>query len=327
MSVHTVVARRAWLLAWVCCSACATTPSPVYTPQDVVPERARTVGDELAAIIPAGADVLIEVDIARLRGNSVVGPVIAELGRIVPDTSADGLMPVDLSVLRHADAVVLCAYHVGEKRAVAIMLIRSTKPLGTRIDKQTFALGPPAMIERVLRVREGAEPALVGDRAFMTVRTRAMPARATGASVRVTARLDFDARVALAGRLDVDIAPETLSVWADVADDFALVATMRGVASAEGDALARALVRGRDRLAEVPWVRSHYLHFTARTIDVSASKGNARAVLIIGPRRLQNMISRLVRMLGIEVTPQRSSIDSLLDSLDDSPIQASARVS
>lgn len=286
-----------------CGSAPSAPSSPGAIPRPVVPERARTAGDELLALAPEGADVAVELDIARLRDNPVISPLLRGLAgagvHVIGDV--DGQLPVDLSVLQQADTVVLCAYHVGEDRATTITLVRGPTPLGTRIDRRTHVLGPPEWIARVLRVHAGTEPSLVDDLQFMSVRTRAMPRRAEGAFFRVSARLDFDARVELANKFDLDIAPATLSVWADVADDLAVVSTMRGAVPAEGDSLRRALVRGRDRLAQVPWVRARYLHFTVRGTDITVSDGNARVVLIIGPRRLQNMINRLARMFGIEV--------------------------
>jgi hypothetical protein len=134
------------------------------------------------------------------------------------------------------------------------------------------------------------------------VRTRAMPGRASGAFLRAAARLGFDARVALAARLDLDSVPATISVWADVADDLALVATL-SAEPGQGPKLARALTGLRDRLAGFDWVRQRLLHITLRALEVSATDAQVRAVLVIAPGRLQRMIGRLMRALETERRP------------------------
>src|SRR5688572_33002013 len=58
--------------------------SPSRTP--LVDERPATAGTPLLALLPAGADVVVELDLARLRANPTVGPVLAA----VPRRSAAG---------------------------------------------------------------------------------------------------------------------------------------------------------------------------------------------------------------------------------------------
>src|SRR5690606_9082710 len=93
---------------------------------------------------------------------------------------------------------------------------------------------------------EGRAPALSSDRGLMALRAQAMPAGARSAAVRFTARLEFEARIALARRLDLEAVPITISAWGDVVDDLALIALL----GAERPEDARALERGAAELVK-----------------------------------------------------------------------------
>ena len=56
--------------------------------------------------------------------------------------------------------------------------------------------------------------------------------------MRITARLPFDARVALARQTGFDAAPAQLSLWADVADDVAIVVDADAADPGDHDAKA-----------------------------------------------------------------------------------------
>jgi hypothetical protein len=130
-----------------------------------------------------------------------------------------------------------------------------------------------------------------------------MPAGAKGAVLRITARLTFDARVALARQTGLESEPGQLSVWADVADDFAIV--IDADAADPGD-------RGRDatrRLAAViraalaavadePTVRG--LGVTNSLVDARLiSRGSwVRAIVAVGPHHLARAVERARAMLG-----------------------------
>lgn len=269
-----------------------------------VPARAPTAGDALLAMAPPGADVVVELDLARLRANPVVGPVVEELGRrllgavagTVDDSGASSTSADDW--LRATEAVLLCAYHVGQDSAVTVTLIRGSAPLGERLDGQTSVLASGEWVARVRSVRAGETPPLSEDRALMRIRTQAMPERAEGGFLRAAARLSFQARVELASRLDLDAVPATVSLWSDVADDFALVTELRGTEPQDGVTLERSVAAALEQLVRLPWIRARYLHFTLRAVDISAHLANARVLLVIGPQRLRNLIARVMRSLA-----------------------------
>jgi len=282
------------MLAPACSQNTAVEPDALIK----VGHRAATAGDRLVALAPRGADVVIELDVARLRSNEVVGPMVTRLIELPPARLPAG---ADLTVLQRADHIVLCAYDVGSPTAGALTLLSGPRVVdvelaaarGRRIDDRTVALGPPELLEQVAAVAAGSEPDLTTDRRLMAARTFAMPPRAEGASVRLAARLGFDARVSLAGRLGLDEVPRDISLWGDVADDLAIVATFDSDDPEAATRLARDLERLLARASEQPWVRARYLHFTLRSIEVTRHGGRLRAVLVIGPRRLQLMTNRL----------------------------------
>ncbi len=257
-----------------------------------VPARAKTVGDELTAMAPLGADLLVEVDLARLRGNAVVGEAIARLSYL-------SIADEKLAILRDADAVLFCAYDVGEVHARTLTILRGKggDDWGTAVAADTYALGPPALVARVTEVQNGAEPALAADRALMAARTRAMPEKAGGASIRLAARLDFSARVALAGQFDLDQVPEEISLWGDVADDLGVVLVASGAEPGENRGLARMMEQWRAKIAQNAWVQSRFLQYVILGTSISTTADEARAVLVVGPKRLQRLVERLLRSL------------------------------
>src|SRR5262249_4342455 len=126
--------------------------------------------------------------------------------KLLADPSAGVVLSTDAPLAR-ADSVVIAAYGLGTAEARTVMVFT--------VDGQTETAGEVA-----------TGPTLADDDDLLALRASAMPAKATGAVVRVAARLDFDARVAIANRLGVDSVPATASIWGDVADDLAIVADL-----------------------------------------------------------------------------------------------------
>jgi hypothetical protein len=118
-----------------------------------------------------------------------------------------------------------------------------------------------------------------------------MPAAAQGASLRIAADLPFDARLALAKRLEVDVVPEWISVWLDVADDLAGVALLGGGADADAHDLVTAVSRLRDRMAAADSVKRVGLDALIENVRVQIAGPDARVVLVVGPRRLARLVA------------------------------------
>ncbi len=285
---------RAALVAALTALGCGSTPSPA-TPAIEVPRRAATAGDELLTLIPAGADALLEIDLARLRANGTVGPLVRAM-------AAPNELGLGFDLVRDADLVIIASYGVGSASAANLTIVRGdgardiagAQPIGER----TVALAPPSLASRIDAVRLGAQPSLAQSRALLAVRARAMPGQAQGAALRASAVLGFDARVALARDLDLDAVPRALSVWGDVADDLAIVARLDGDDVREGKRLAAAFERARDRVASSETLSRLVLGYVVRGAQVSSKGASARAVLVVGPRRLERIVQRLMDKLG-----------------------------
>jgi hypothetical protein len=271
----------------------------VHLPQAKL-QRQQTAGTPLLAWLPSGADLVVELDLARVRANPVVGSLYRSAA-----ARATGPSPVALEfdALRDADVVVIASYAVGTADAQTVTLLAGDRlpdpgELGTRLDHRYAAFGPPDLINRVEAARAGHGPTVAGDAVFMQLRDAAMPERGESASVRIAARLPFDARIGLAGILGLDAVPAGLSLWADVVDDLAVVALLSGEQAEEGAAMAGLVDQVRGQLAAHPLVRSWFLGHLVRAIAVEHRGNLARAVLVIPPRRLELVARRLNRQLS-----------------------------
>jgi hypothetical protein len=270
-----------------------------------VPSRAATAGDRALRYLPAGADLLIEVDLARLRGNAVVGAVVTRwlAGVSAPEAGSEVVADLARAPLLTAELVVLAAYGVGsEEAATATLVLGPGEVAGAvRLADGVAVLAPPALARRCEAATAGAEPSLVTDRELLVLRTDAMPDKAEGATVRAAGRLDFDARVALAAATGASAAPRALSVWADVVDDAALIAVIDGAdgdKKGEGGArLAAALERLRDQLLELEAVRATGLGPAVHRIAVERTGDRVRVVALVGPQRLRRAADRVATVL------------------------------
>ena len=265
-----------------------------------VPPRRATAGDRILGFAPAGAEAVLEIDLARLRRNRAVGPLVRAV-------TASELARPDL--IATADLIVFCSYRIGESDSGQVVFAagREVERLpGARVlDADLVALGPPALLDRVDLVRAGAQPPLSSDSALLRVRAMAMPDRAQGASLRMSARLGFEGRLSLARELDLNAVPAWLSVWADVADDLAAVALLAGEGAGEAHDLARAVERVRDRFARSLPARRLGLGRTAAATKVEVRGEEVRVVLVVGPRRLAQLVDRVLARLNAPVQAER----------------------
>lgn len=261
--------------------------------------RHPTAAGALYRFAPAGADVAIEIDLARLRDNAALGPLVAAAAEA--GFSAGGL---DARIAEDLDVVLLCAYGVGSAQAATLTLMRgphaAAVPGATPVARDVFGLGPPALIARAQAAFSPAgeasgsdgEPTLADDAHFSEIRDAAMPDAATGAVLRVTAVLDFDARVALAGKLALDTVPRAVSVWGDVADDLAGVAVLVAENPAEAAQLALLVERARNELATGAAVRLLGIAAAIHQARISARGSATTAILVIPPSLLSQVVAR-----------------------------------
>jgi hypothetical protein len=328
-------------------------------PAAVSPAEPAPVGTErLLAMLPQGAQIVVEVDLARLRANPVIGAVvtraIAAPPRPTPDATPAGAWlrfvlrgaPADepprgpaadpagdASPLAAADQVVLAAYGVGTATLTLLAAPREV-PGATRIADGAYAVGPP---DWIAQTEQRIALATTGQAAFairpapelLELRAHAMPAEAPGASLRITARLSFDARIALTRQTGIDTPPAQLSAWGDVVDDLAIVidcdATDPGSAPAgrsssaavggrRGDParkLAAALRAMLAAVADQPTIRSLGLPPSLTGARLIARGSWVRAIIAVGPDHLRRVAERAAGLLGAPSAAPAASPNAL----------------
>jgi hypothetical protein len=308
-----VMGRPRWWLVPVMCvvAAAAISCGGARRPASAgAPEPPQTAAERLLAMLPQGAQVVIEVDLARLRTNPVVGEIVT---RALAERVADLPAGVPASPLAAADRVVLAAYGVGTAQAATLTLLGAPHDIAgaTRLADGVFAVGPPDWVEQA---QQRIALASTGERKFaisapselLELRRRAMPAKAPGASLRVTARLPFDARVALARQTGLDAAPAQLSAWGDVVDDLALIVDCDAADPGSGDARRpsdaprrlEATLRGAlAAISEQPLMRALGLPSSLAGARFVARGSWVRTIIAIGPAHLQRIVRRATVLL------------------------------
>jgi len=303
--------RPAHIVCAVAMLACGGEPRP--RPSATPVAEPSTVTERILAMLPQGAQVVVEIDLARLRANPVIGEVVT---RALAERTADLPAGVPASPLAAADQVVLAAYGVGTAQATTLTVLAAGHELAgtTKIADGFYAVGPPEWVEQV---QQRVAFATTGEAKFaisaapelLELRRHAMPEHAPGASLRVTARLPFDARIALARQTGLDAAPAQLSAWADVADDLALVVDCdatdpgnRPAGSPHGsDASRRLLASLRGMIAAVSdeaTVRALGLGSSLAGAKLVAQGTWVRAIIAIGPAHLHRIVERAAALLG-----------------------------
>lgn len=272
------------------------------------PARPATLAERMIALLPDGVQLLVEIDLARLRANPVVGEVTSRaLDDLGEDAKLPGLpMTVQGSPLAAADLVVLAAYGVGTTQAATVTLLATRKDVAgaTRLAPDVVALGPPEWVDQLeARAAIAAREPLVPALELMRLRDHAMPKQAPGAVLRVTAQLPFDARVTLARELGLPTAPAQLSVWGDVVDDLAII--VDGDAADPGD---KDVKEAAQRLADAmrvllvaagnePALRVLGLSGALRDVRMIDQRSWVRTIITVGPRQLARAVERARAML------------------------------
>jgi hypothetical protein len=288
----------------------------------VVPDKPQTLAERTLAMLPEGAQLVIELDLARLRANQVVGDVAT---RVFADVSIDDAKLPGLaapktatgSPLAHADLVVLASYGVGTPQATTLTLLATKDNVegATRLSPELVVLGSEEWVRQVearagIAARCPVDAAAAGSCSplhasedLLRLRDHAMPDQAPGAALRVTALLSFDARVAMARQVGVELAPARLSVWADVVDDFAMVIDADAADPGDKpkkDSVARMRTGIKallDEAAAEPALRLLGVSSSLVEAKYVEDKTWVRAIVAIGPRHLARVIERAKTLL------------------------------
>lgn len=308
--VHVHVSRaRSLLLVVFAVAACHhggdADTEPAIKP---IPPPPPSETEHMVALLPDGAQVIVELDLARLRANAAVGPVATSaLAAMGSDSRLPGLpIVVAGSPLAGADAVVLAAYGVGTAQAATITLLatKADVPGGTRVAPDVVAIGPDDWTGQVATraALDSQHPLAIPDD-LRALRKHAEPEGATGAVLRATARLSFDARVALARMTGIEVAPARISVWADIADDVAVVVDADAVDpgdKAAKDSAKRLAHTMRGLFAEVgddPFIRGLGVAPSLDEARLVMQGTWVRAIVAVGPRHLARVVERARAML------------------------------
>lgn len=286
-------------MALVSQMACGAATEPVVSP---LPERATTAGDGLLSAAPLGADLILEVDLARLRNNAVVGTILTALSG--PD-QREQIVEGDL--LTQADALLVCVYGIGDsaKQLVLVQAMEGQELSGAAaVGESRYAVGDPELVARAVAVGAGQGESMLTDVELLRLRADIMPSEAAGAAVRAVARLDFDARVAVASRVGMSEVPISLALWGDVVDDLAIVASVAGESDVSYSRLAGALDKLRVRMAKRPLIRYLGLASPLASARVIRSGKSVKVVFLLSPKRLALVAERLLRQLQ---SPQQSA--------------------
>jgi len=307
-----------WLLVVALVAGCGgrARTTKTTTPQTAVAER---MTDWMVAMLPAGAQIIVEVDLARLRTNEVVGAVAKQmLDELGAEQKLPGLpMMVQGSPLGSADAMVFGSYGVGTPEAATVILLATNEEIvgSMRIAANLVVIAVPEWREQVaaratiakltpeVAVTLGGRLPITLAEDLTRLREHAMPGKAPGALLRVTAQLSFDARITLARQVGLEVAPAQLSLWADVVDDFALVLDADAADPGQKDSkaaraqVARSLKRFLNTIAADPAVRAVGFSSAIAGARFIEQGTWVRAIIEVGPRQLARAVERARAML------------------------------
>lgn len=281
--------RLAWATLALSMLACGSGPGRA-TSEPSAPIRSATAGDAIWERLPAGADLVLEVDLKRLRANAVVGRLFEVISPPEPLRESD--------LLHKADLMVLAIYDMGST-AKQLIILRGDK-LGNlampTLGPSSLALGDPELVRQAEGL-QATSRTMAEDRELWHMRAMPMPAEAPAAALRVVTRIGFDARVLIASKLALSDVPVAMSVWADVVDDLAIVAELHSEDRDSAKRLQRALVGLRKRMASLTFLRVVGVSPALLATQVTRSGSIVRLVFVLRPKRLRVVVKRLFDQL------------------------------
>ncbi len=364
---RTCIARRAGIarcagIAFVTIAACGG--GTAKTTSEPEQPTFTSTADRILPLLPDGAQVIVEVDLARLRANPVVGAVVTQL---VAGDVALGSLPGEVPPLSlaHADTMVMASYGVGTSSAATVIVLATMAsnvspsdgsssntpssdmsssnassntssdtsssnasatntsstaprpiPNAIPIADGLVVLGPAewtAQVEARAAIAgvSGANttPTIYAAKDLRDLRDHAMPTKAPGASLRITARLPFDARVALGRATGLDTPPAQLSIWGDVVDDMVIIVDLdasdpgdaKRTKNAKSSATKRmeAALRGvLGALANEPALKLVGLGASLEGAEIVTRGPWVRAIIAVGPKRLGRIVERAKTFLA-----------------------------
>lgn len=271
-----------------------------------LPPAPTTTAERILGLLPAGPQIVIELDLERLRANPVVGPTIT---RALERGNLELPAGVPASPLTTATLVVMAAYGVGTAQAATISVLAAPAPIpdATRVADGLYAVGPAdwvSQLEQRATITADAPPSAPVE--WLALRDRAMPSQAPGATLRITAQLSFDARVALARQVGLENAPAAVSLWGDVVDDLAIVIDADSADPGEPATKAAAarleatILGALSSIAAMPEVRALGLPASLGGAKLALRGSWIRTIIAVGPAHLKRVVDRARNLLEPE---------------------------
>lgn len=258
--------------------------------------------ERVVALLPAGAQLVIEFDMKRLRAHPLLGDLWGTVAEVLKTVGASKALAApglgtQFDPVLDADLLVVGAYDIGSPAARTVTLSRGAvaPPGGILVADGIYAVGPDGMVGEMI-ARAGTPGALPA--AFRVLRQAPMPAGATGAIVRATGRWPKTSATDLQGFLGTSVVPTDVALWFDAVDDAALV-----VHAHIDDELARStfvssLQGAAATLATSPWARALMLSKALAAVKVGQRDEAVVMVILVGPKRLTQVALAMRKQLA-----------------------------
>ena len=246
---------------------------------------------QLLAYVPAGAQLLVEIDVARLRAN----PVVGELVRLLVDAETPVNPGVELppglpTSLRGVEAIVIASFLVGGADAQTLTLLRvaaDSHVAGVKVGEGVVAVGPENLVANALLMGNAVRGETAAHQLSATLiaaRQRIELPGTNASALRITTTLSPAAAAALG-------LPTTLALWSDVVDDAAILISCP---RASVDALAQRL----RQFSQNSLVRLVGLGPSLAQLRVQHTSPWSRIVVVIAPGPFRRATQRALAALA-----------------------------
>ena len=281
-------AVRAIVLLGLLATVVACAGNPARPPTWRVP---RVGPRQLLAYVPVGAQVLVEIDVARLRANPVVGDMVRRLVDAETPVNPGVPLPPGLPAsLQGIDAILIASFLVGDDDAQTLTLLQvapNHTVAGVEVGVGVVAVGPENLVAQALlmgNAARGLVPAHRMSAALLAARQRIELPGTDAVALRITATISAVAAAAIG-------VPTTLAVWSDVVDDAAILLSCP---RASVDTLAQRL----RQLSQHKMVRLLGLAPSLAQLRVQHTAPWSRIIVVIAPGPLRRAVQRALAALG-----------------------------
>jgi hypothetical protein len=282
--------KRIALIIGVVAVACGC--SGAGSPKQLSHDRLRSLdgpAESMLRYVPGSPQLLFEVDLRRLRDNPVVGDVVAEF--LKQDNVLTPIEKKQVISLLDVDALVVASYDVGTANAQTLTLLRTNAinqhGQGVVVADHVLAVGPESLVAASVEVGVSVADSAIPSVMF-SLRSNATLRGSQGYSLRLTAHVPSTAKF-LNAIVGLPALPADFSLWADVADDAAIMLVTPLDPGSQPELLRQQLARIAAR-AEV-----RQLGLAPSVAEVSLRRGPEVETysVVIPPGRLRRSMQRI----------------------------------